>query len=98
MFSFLPREIKDVRWRLYLILVIMSEVPPVFSAGDSAGDCTDLCWSNQELILAFFFMSIGCLSALFLYHPLYALHCILCGIFTAFIYPVSGLLLCWFIS
>jgi hypothetical protein len=74
----------------------MSEVPPVFSAGDSAGDRTDLCWSDQELILAFFFMSIGCLYALSLYHPLYALHCILCGIFTAFIYPVSGLLLCWF--
>src|ERR1051325_7580280 len=32
------------------------------------------------------------------HHPLYALHCILCGIFTVFIYHVSGLLLYKLIS
>src|ERR1051325_5190744 len=98
MFSFLPREIKDVRWRLYLILLISRRFGRLFQLATLLGIVQTSCWSDQELILAFFFLSIGCLSALSLYHPLYALHCILCGIFTAFIYPVSGLLLCWFIS
>ena len=43
------------------LIQLSDDVQPVVSAGDFTGDRTDLCWSDQESILAFIFMSIGCL-------------------------------------
>ena len=50
------------------LIQLSDDVQPVVSAGDFTGDRTDLCWSDQESILAFIFMSIGCLFiCLFIY-------------------------------
>ena len=60
------------------LIQLSDDVQPVVSAGDFTRDRTDLCWSDQESILAFIFMSIGCLFICLSilpalsHHPLYA--------------------------
>ena len=49
------------------LIQLSDDVQPVVSAGDFTGDRTDLCWSDQESILAFIFHVYWVFIYLFIY-------------------------------